>query len=299
MKNILAFDIGGTNIKYGLLNSDGDILYKNIVQTPSTLEAMLSFIKEKVQEHSNKGIEGIAISSPGSVTEEGTVGGGSAIPYIHGPNIKHLIEKETGYKTEIENDANCVGLAEVWKGAAKGKKDVAVIVIGTGIGGAIIKDGIIHKGNRLHGGEFGYMILNPHNLGSGMNTFSEVASTYSILKRVALKKQVDISSLSGKEIFALAEQGDDISKQAISEFVTMLSIGLYNIQYAFDPELILIGGGISERHDLICRLKKELSRIISVVDIASITPSIDRCAFHADANLVGASYHFLQKRRQQ
>lgn len=294
MGNVLTFDVGGTYVKYALVDSQGQVSSKGLSKTPSTLDELMGLIKQQVKWHSNKHIQGIAMSTPGSVSKEGIIYGASALPYIHGPNMKQLIEKETGFKTTIENDANCAGLAEVWKGAAKDKKDVAVVTIGTGIGGALIKDGMIHKGDSLHGGEFGYMILNPHNLGSGMNTFSEVASTHSILKRVSLRKNVDISTLSGEKVFALAEQGDDVSKQAISEFMTMLSIGLYNIQYAYDPELILIGGGISQRNQLIDEIQVELDRIVDQVDVATITPKIKHCAFHADANLIGAVYHFLQ-----
>ncbi|WBX78800.1 ROK family protein [Virgibacillus salarius] len=297
MANVLTFDLGGTYIKYGLIDTEGHILHKNFMQTPSTLEDLLMFIKSKVLTYTNKEMKGIAVSAPSSVSEDGFIYGSSAIPYIHGPNIKHLIEKETGLATQVENDANCVGLAEVWKGSAKGKKDVCVVVIGTGIGGALIKNGIVHKGNTLHGGEFGYMILNPHNLSSGMNTFSEVASTYSIIKRVASEKQLEISSLTGEKIFTLADQGDKVCERAISEFITMLSIGIYNIQYALDPEIILIGGGISARDDLLLRLRKEIDRVVGMVDVATIVPRVDRCTFHADANMIGAVYHFLQRQK--
>lgn len=85
-------------------------------------------------------------------------------------------------------------------------------MVGTGIGGALIKNGSIHKGGHLHGGEFGYMILNSNNLGSGMNTFSETASTFSIIKCVAQQKQVDISSLTGEQNFLKAEQDDEVCK---------------------------------------------------------------------------------------
>lgn len=295
MEYILAFDLGGTRIKYGLVNQEGNIINKAHEETPNSLENLLTFIQSQLQLQANKGIKGIAISSPGSVAVDGVIHGSSAIPYIHGPNMKQLIESRTGIKTQIGNDANCAGLAEVWKGSAAGKKDIAVVVIGTGIGGALIKNGIIHQGNHLHGGEFGYMILNPYNLGSGMNTFSEVASTYSIIKRVANQKGIPESSLTGEKVFTKAEHGDETCGRAISEFYHMLAIGLYNIQYTYDPELILIGGGISARNDLIKRLKKELESIVASIDVATMIPSIDRAYFNADANLIGAVYHFLQK----
>src|SRR5699024_11273333 len=92
----------------------------------------------------------------------------SAIPYIHGPNLKEALEERTQKRVEIENDANCAALAEIWQGSAKGKKEVAVIVIGTGIGGALVHQDASAQGDQLHGGEFGYMILDPDQVGSGM-----------------------------------------------------------------------------------------------------------------------------------
>ena len=295
MINILAFDFGGTYIKSGLVNEEGHILEKDSIKTPHSLEDLLSYVKKQVTRYTNQDLKGIAISAPGAVSEEGTIYGSSAIPYIHGPNIREVIERATNMRTQVENDANCAGLAEVWKGTAKGKKDVAIVVVGTGIGGSLIKNGKIHKGNSLHGGEFGYILLNPNNLGSGMNTFSEVASTYSIIKRVATLKKLEPSLLTGEMIFTSAEQGDEICKRAISEFIKMLAIGVYNIQYIYDPELILIGGGISRREELIPRLTKEIDCIIKSVGVATITPNVERCTFYGDANLIGAVYNFIKK----
>lgn len=296
MENILAIDIGGTFIKFGIVDDAGVIKEKGQVQTPDSLESLIHFIQQQIQEYEHHAMYGIAISSPGSVANNGVIYGASSVPYIHGPNMKELVEEATGLTVHIENDANCAALAEVWKGSAVDKADIAVVVIGTGIGGALVKDGKIDKGSNLHGGEFGYMILDPHNFGSGMNTFSEVASSYSIIKRVAKAKGVAPATLTGEEIFVLAESGDDICKHAINEFYRMLAIGLYNIQYAYDPELILIGGGISARPDLIARLQKELTILVDDVDVATITPNIDSCNFSADANLIGSVYHYIQQK---
>src|SRR5699024_8376536 len=249
----------------------------------------------QLNQYKNEDIQGIAISSPGSVGDDGVIYGASAIPYIHGPNIQQLIEEVSGLAVEIENDANCAALAEIWQGSAKGKKEVAVIVIGTGIGGALIHEGQLVKGAHLHAGEFGYMILDPNQLGSGMNTFSELASSYSIIKRVAQAKAVDPVSLTGEEIFQAAEAGDQAGQRAINKFFRSLALGIYNVQYAYDPELILIGGGISTRPDLIDKVNDQLETIVHSVDVAKITPTIDTCHFKQNANMIGATYHFITK----
>lgn len=294
MERILAIDLGGTNIKIALVDQTGHIWDKNKQSTPENLLAFLKVIQKEAQMYADV-ITGISISSPGAVTGFGTIHGSSAVPYIHGINLKKRIEQATGLPVQIENDANCAALAEVWRGSARDKKDVAVIVLGTGVGGAIVKDGSIHKGANLHGGEFGYMILNPNNLGSKVNTFSEVASTSSIIRRVARRKHIDEKSLSGEKVFQLAEKGDEICKQAIQEFYRMLAIGVYNIQYTFDPSLILLGGGISNRDYILTGLNRELSAIVNDIAQATIMPMVQRCHFFADANLIGAVYHFLQK----
>jgi len=294
MENILAFDFGGTNIKYGLINQHAHILNQEHTSTPDSLEDLIVLIQDQLRKNSNKEITGIAISSPGSVADNGVIYGSSAIPYLHGPNIKKLIESRVRLTVHIENDANCAALAEIWQGSAVGKENIAVVVIGTGIGGALVRNGIIEKGSHLHGGEFGYMILDSNNLGNGMNTFSELASTYSIIKRVAAHKGVPSSSLKGEMIFSKAEQGDKICQQAIAEFYHMLAIGLYNIQYTYDPELILIGGGISVREGLLERLTKEMEAITSLIDVATVIPKVEKCYFKANANLIGAVYHYRQ-----
>ncbi|HLR60675.1 MAG TPA: ROK family protein [Pseudogracilibacillus sp.] len=294
MENILAIDIGGTFVKFAVIDEAGNIKKREKSETPKSLNQLMTLIEVNVKEVEEYAIAGLAISSPGSVSKQGIIYGASAIPYIHGPNLKEALEERTQKRVEIENDANCAALAEIWQGSAKGKKEVAVIVIGTGIGGALVHQGSIVQGHQLHGGEFGYMILDPNQLGSGMSTFSELASSYSIIKRVANKKNVAPSTLTGEEIFILAEEGDKDCIESIESFYEMLALGIYNIQYAYDPELILIGGGISTRQHLIHNIKEKLQVIVESVDVATIVPSIDICHFNENANLIGAVYHYLQ-----
>ncbi|MCG3418271.1 ROK family protein [Oceanobacillus jordanicus] len=149
MNKYIAFDIGGTFLKYAVVGADSTILEHTKVKTPKTLDGLLKVIHTFAALH--KDVQGIAVSLPGAVSNEGIVYGSSAIPFIHGPNIKQLIASGTSLPVYIENDANCAGYAEVWAGAAKGKKDVLVMAIGTGVGGAIIKNGEVHKGANLHG----------------------------------------------------------------------------------------------------------------------------------------------------
>ena len=173
-------------------------------------------------------------------------------------------------------------------------RSVLVIVIGTGIGGSIIKNGLLHKGSNLHGGEFGYMLLTSDVKGSD-DVWSRVASTKALVKKVAQKKKVDMNTLSGEKIFMLADSGDEDCRQAIDEFYHLLAIGIYNLQYIYDPEIILIGGGISAREDLTEKINEKLDKILTTIDLARIKPRINTCKFRQNANLLGAVYGFIEE----
>ncbi|WP_234400720.1 ROK family protein [Virgibacillus senegalensis] len=134
MKNYLAFDIGGTFIKFALVQEDATILEETKSATPETIDGLIELITKYAGE--NPETAGIAISAPGAVSGEGIIYGASALPYIHGPNLLQLVKEKTKLPVFMENDANCAGYAEVWKGAAQGKQNVLAVVIGTGIGGS-------------------------------------------------------------------------------------------------------------------------------------------------------------------
>ncbi|WP_182200186.1 ROK family protein [Paraliobacillus salinarum] len=287
MDKFIAFDIGGTYIKYGLIDDDSTILEHQKVKTPTELEDLLTIIQLYAELHNDA--KGVAISIPGAVSDDGIVYGASAISYIHGPNMKELIQQGTNLPVYMENDANCAGYAEVWAGAAKGKQDVIVMAIGTGIGGAIIKDGKLHKGANLHGGEFGFMLLNVNKEIAG-DGWTRMDSTVSMIRKVAKKKNLPVDALSGEEIFSLAEAGDEICIEAIDDFFHLLALGIFNLQYVYDPEVILLSGGISAREDLIERIYDKLDRFLKTMPKATVRPTVGICKFKQNANLLGAVY---------
>ncbi|QTM99145.1 ROK family protein [Sediminibacillus dalangtanensis] len=292
MGNILAIDIGGTFLKYGIVTREGDIQSSSKIKTPKTIDELLFFLES--QATSQPFLAGIAVSSPGAVSEAGFVYGSSAVHYLHGPNMKALIGERTGLPVFMENDAHCAAYAEIWKGAAAGRKDVMVMVIGTGIGGAVIKNGKLHKGDRLHGGEFGYMLLTS-DIESSDDVWSRIASMKALVKKVAKQKRIEPSMLTGEEIFEMAENGDPICREAVDGFYHLLAIGIYNLQYIYDPEIILIGGGISARPDLIEHINGKLDRILRLIDLAKIKPRIESCHFRQNANILGAVYGWLKR----
>ena len=291
MENYLAIDVGGTALKIGLLTEEGEILESDSKKTPKTLDAFYQIIEDTFHEY--EGVKGLALSLPGAVdSETGIIGGSSALDYIHGPNIKEELEKRLQVRVEMENDANCAALAEVWKGAASDVNDCCFIVSGTGIGGAVVKNKRIHKGQHLHGGEFGYMIADFNFETKEMKTWSDVGSTFAVVRAVAKAKGVDVASLDGRDIFDHYHEDSDYEK-AVDKYYYVLANGIYNLQYAYDPQKIIIGGGISVRDDLLDEVNQRLDVIFHRFKHAKIRPVVLTCQYHNDANLLGALYHFL------
>lgn len=291
MKRYLCVDVGGTSLKFGLLNADGEILETDSQKTPPTLNEFYDLIESVLNKY--KDIQGLALSMPGAVdSEKGIIGGSSAIDYIHGPCIRDDLQKRFDMRVEMENDANCAALAEVWKGAASDVNDCCFIVSGTGIGGAVVKDKRIHKGEHLHGGEFGYMIAEFDFETHDMKTWSDVGSTMAVVREVARLKGVDKDTLDGKEIFDHYHD-DPIYEKAVDKYYFVLANGIYNLQYAYDPQKIIIGGGISVREDLLDEVNQRLDFIFERFTHAKIRPTVLTCQYHNDANLLGALYHFL------
>ncbi|PJI07175.1 MULTISPECIES: ROK family protein [Clostridium] len=291
--DILSFDVGGTSIKYGMVNENGEILEKGKFKTPKDdVEVLISKLNDvKVMFQKKYDIRGVGMSLPGAVNNDtGIIGGFSAVPCIHGFNIKKKISDTLGFKVSMENDANCAALGEVWKGAAEGLNDVVFMICGSGIGGAVVKNKKIHKGANLHGGEFGYMIVS-----DDYTTLSNAASTVEMAKRVAKAKKIPDIEVNGEMAFKLKENGDEIAKREIEVMYDNLAKAIYNIQYAYDPQMTIIGGAISAREDLIDNINKHIDMILKKVKIAKVKPNVKKCRFENDANLIGAVYNFLNQ----
>lgn len=286
MEDLILIDIGGTTIKFGL-DTGEKLELLPAKKTPKTLPEFYQCLEETVNELKKQApVKGVALSSPGAVDQKtGVIGGASALPYIHGFDIRSELKKRFGLPVSIENDANCAALAEMASGAGKKVKDAIFLVIGTGVGGALVEDKKIRHGAHLLGGEFGYLLL-----GQEM-TVSQIVSPVSIAERYNAKTS---QALSGKEVFAKAQTGDKIASAEVDNALQTLALLIYNLQYSFDPELFIIGGAISKNPALISMLEPKLAKIRQKVKIAKLEPKIAVCRYHEQANLLGAAINFEQ-----
>lgn len=289
---ILSFDIGGSSVKYAVIEKTGKILAKGKKTTPQEKEEFFRLIENVAASYRRAyTIEGAGFSFPGAVDDvSGVIGGSSALPYIHDFPIRQELERRLSLPAALENDANCAALGESWLGVGKEHEDLVFLVIGTGIGGAVVKGKRIHHGKHLHGGEFGYMVSDASH-----RILSETGSTRVLAERVADAKGLPREEMDGHKAFALADAGDADALQAVSAMYEALAMAIYNLQYAIDPEIFVLGGAVSERPGFAEEIGKRVDVILKDVGVARIRPVIRPAQFGNDANLLGAVRALLNK----
>lgn len=282
---ILVFDMGGSAVKYGVWAQDS-LVSKGKFTTPNTWEEMKAQLQQ-VRASVDEEIEGVGISAPGAVNaQERRIDGISAIPYIHGFDIYTELEAAFGVPVTIENDANCAGMAEFYQGAGKEYQQAAFVVIGTGVGGTLFQNGELVRGAHLYGGEFGLMILDQGK------TFSQLGTAVQMAWRYCDRIGVDRTTITGEEVFQRAEDGDAIAIEEVNKFYNYLAQGLFSIQFAFDPEVIIIGGGVSAKKGLLEEVDQRLKKMLADQALNDFVPLIKLCDYRNDANLVGAAANF-------
>ncbi|UOQ85124.1 ROK family protein [Gracilibacillus salinarum] len=294
MKNelYLCFDVGGTNVKYGVLDREGNFLFQDKYPTNrQDMEAFANDLSNTVDNVSrNYPIAKIGVSFPGFINPTtGFAQYAGAFEQLHGTNILELLSKNVNIPIVIENDANCATLAEKITGNAVDSDHFICITIGTGIGGGIFVNGALLNGYSFKAGEFGLMIVN--GMENGYQNMHEIASTSSFIQQYKqIKHLADDVHIEGDEVFKEAETDPEVNAM-LERWFQYVSFGIFNLAATLNPEKILIGGAISERPDLYERLEKTLMTIPSWPDVkAALVP----CKHHNDAGMLGALYKCLK-----
>ncbi|ATI72297.1 sugar kinase and transcription regulator [Lactobacillus plantarum JDM1] [Lactiplantibacillus plantarum] len=288
MQSLGVIDIGGTTIKFAVWQ-DQQLVAKTKVTTPTTLAEFYTLLTTQVaQMKRDYQIAGVGISSPGAVNKAtGIIEGASALPYIHNFRIQPELQRRFELPVSMENDANCAALAELADGAGKQVASLCFLIVGTGVGGSVIVNHQIWHGAHLFGGEFGFTLMNDHQI------LSEVGTAVAVAKRYNASHPAQ-PELDGQAVFELAAKGDTDAQAEVQVMVRALARAIYNLQYSFDPELIVMGGAVSNNPHLLPATNDEIEKLRATVKIASIKPDVVACHFTDEANLRGAVVDFCQ-----
>ncbi|MBT2655049.1 ROK family protein [Bacillus sp. ISL-18] len=294
MRKYIAFDIGGTMVKHGVLVEDGSILSKGSYDTPSSnLEKFLDRMVHTIRTYQNNhNVLGVAVSLPGFINPDtGYSEQAGAITALNNQNLKKLLEARISLPVEIENDGNCAAIAEKMSGNAKRCTDFICMTVGTGIGGGIFINGRLLQGHSFRGGEFGFMIT--QSSGDAMHNNASTTAlirNYKYLKGISEAEKVD-----GETIFQKAEHDYSV-RRLVDDWIKNLSYGIFNLAATLNPQKILIGGGVFAQQGLINHINHQLDQLYWWKEIKI---PIESCKHQNDAGMIGAMYHFKQKQRRR
>lgn len=306
MKQYFGIDIGGTAVKLGIVDETGRVLLKGEesvsfdgYQTP-VLTTVRRAAKEFLTANSIpvESLAGIGVSATGQIdSRKGIVAGtcGNFPNYIGSP-IKSALEEDFGLPVTVANDANCMTLGEVWVGGAKGYTDVIGVTLGTGVGGGILTGGRLLEGARGLGGELGH--FRTHALDGVLCTcgasgcWERYAATTALVRGAQPRNP---KWKDGRAIFESAHAGDPTILALLDDWTDEIAQGLAGMVHIFNPQLILIGGGVSAQQELLIDPVAKKVRA-SVMPAFAEGLEIRAAQLHNDAGMVGAVYYFRQSR---
>jgi len=303
----IGVDVGGTKVLAAAVSSTGRLRQVARRTTPGRLvdsRLVEDALTEAVMEVAGgRRIDGVGIAAAGFVDAAGErVMFAPHLPW-RGEEVRARLMERWGTTVVLDNDANCAARAESTHGAARGAVDAIVVTLGTGIGGAVVLDGRVHRGANGMAGEFGHMQVVPDGLAcqcGGHGCWEQYCSGNALVRfaqaRIGREPTLmeemcegDPARLTGPMVTGAAEEGDLVAHAAFLSVGDWLGVGLANLVAAFDPDVVVVGGGVSAAGDrLLDPARTALSR--SLVGAAHrVVPPLQRAALGPEAGAIGAA----------
>lgn len=293
---ILCIDIGGTAVKLGLLDREGHIHARLEVPTNQgrlpnpTLDAALQGAEKLVAEEKPR-LEGVAVSAAGQIDSlRGVVAGSNGkLPGYEGSRIKETFEALYHVTTHVLNDANAAALGECFLGAGRGCRDVLMVTLGTGVGGGLVLGGKLYGGSRGLAGELGHFTLYqdgvPCSCGK-RGCYESYAATTALVRRAGVE--------NGRVLFDRVRAGDAEMKKALDSWLDDVAAGLTGLVHIFNPELVLVGGGVSAQEELLIAPLRQKVRA-GVMPRFGERLRVERATLGNDAGMIGALRWWLDQ----
>lgn len=298
----IGIDLGGTKILAGLVSESAMVGEPLKLDTPSGANNIIDTLVEAVSalDGSHPGLLGVGIATAGIVdsTSGAVIGSTGNLPGWEGTKVKHILEERTGFRTQVENDANAAAYGEYSAGGFHGKKCLLMVTLGTGIGGGIIIDGKLYRGANFAGGEVGHIKISTErsrrctcglwdcweSYGSGRGLVETAKRLLSRSSRSLLSLQDE--DLTSHKVVEAARAKDQVGEAALSLYHEHVAIGLSGLCHTLDPDTIVVSGGMSAvvdfelLHDLLASMT--LPRISERLEI-------HRARLGESAGMVGAA----------
>ena len=277
-KYIIGIDLGGTKISGAVSDRNGNVLYKKSIETlaqegsenvKNRIIHLVGHILTQIKSDKDE-VFGIGIASPGPLdVNEGMIIETPSLPFKK-YKLTKAVEDGTGIRAFIDNDANAAALGELWFGAGKGVKNLIYMTVSTGIGGGIVINGDLYRGKTGNAGELGHVTVEPSGPRCNCGNYGclEVMASGTAIARIARERMKDTKSMlssyqnvTSKEVFECAKKGDKLSMEVVDYTTNYLGIGVANLVNIFDPEMFIIGGGVSKAGDILFdKVRKVVSK---------------------------------------
>lgn len=311
----LGIDLGGTNIVAGVVDKNYKIVAKAECKTAvprpeADICDSMAEVAVKAVENAKidmDSIKSIGIGVPGAINPETGMVEYSANLFFHNWEIVKMMQERLNKKIVVENDANAAAYGEYLAGAAKGAKNALVITLGTGVGAGIIIDGKIYSGSNYAGAEMGHMVIvkdgkecacgrhgcwEAYASATGLINFTKDAilrekPDYSYMLKIC---DGDINNVNGMTAFKAMREGDELGKQVVDTYISYLSCGLVNAINIFQPDVLCLGGGISNEGE------KLLAPLRTIIERERYTKHnnkqtiLCKCTLGNDAGIIGAAF---------
>ncbi len=298
----IGIDVGGTSLKCGLVDIDGNIIYSFLMPSKDVFSegeviALINAAIRKCANHAPGDIIGVGIGFPGIVENGIILGGADNLPGFVNFNLKNSIYSSTGLEVVIDNDANMMAWGETKYGAGKGCSDVVFLTVGTGIGGSLVLNNQLYGGFKNRGTEIGHIIIKHDgircNCGSS-GCLEAYASVTSLVENYAKLTHQNPNDINGKIITKKYLSNQNEAIQAMRDHFDYLASGVTSLINIFSPQKVIIGGGISASGAFyIEEIKKRVYKKV-MADTVSNT-EIVAAALENNAGLLGCAASVFQK----
>ena len=269
MSYCFGIDLGGTTVKMGLFHFDGELVEKWEIVTRKEdsgehiLPDIAESVEKKMKEHhiTKEDVLGVGLGIPAPVSETGIVQATANLGWGY-KEVRHELAELLKMKVTVGNDANVAALGEMWKGGGMGHRNMVMVTLGTGVGGGIIINGDIVVGGHGAGGEIGHICVNYNETikcGCGNRGCLEQYASATGIVRLAKERLenntdktiLDLNDISAKTVFDAVKEKDSVAMEIATELGKYHGHALANIAAAEDPEVIVIGGGVSKAGEIL------------------------------------------------
>ncbi|HEY7692295.1 MAG TPA: ROK family protein [Gaiellaceae bacterium] len=289
-RTVIGVDVGGTKILAGLVGSDGTVAMHREYSTPLDSEAgLLDCLEQAVRELLDETVVAVGFGLPSRIDQRtGTAIGSVNIPLVDVP-FRKVMRERLGLPVAIDNDGNAATIAEWRAGAGRGTADLVMLTLGTGVGGGLILDGRPYRGSIGAGAELGHVVVVHDGLPCSCGGFGHLESYVSGKAADELAREAFGPAADAHRLVRLANEGDSTALGLLTEIGRKLGSGLGSLVNAFDPELILVGGGFAAAGDLLLEPAREVMRREALEPMRD-RMHVVRAELGTSAGMIGAAF---------